>query len=273
MPRVPFATAAFAFALLCAPVAAVAHPEIADALDRLATQLAAAPNDAALYLERGELYAKYGEWVPAEANYLRAAELSPHLPRLALARGALALSTQNLTEARRFLDQALAAAPDDAEAHILRARTLARLNQRPAAIADYDRALRVLAEPPPDLFLERALLYAAPADALRSLEEGSARLGPVITLQLHALDLEISLGRIEAALVRIDALAASSERRETWLKRRGDLLSSVGRIAEARAAYAAAAAAIAGLPTWIAQSPDTARLSAELARLAATTTP
>jgi hypothetical protein len=80
--------AALAFVLF-RTTALVAHPEIDDALARLTALIAATPTPAALYLERGELYAKHADWLAAEANYLRAAELAPRLPGLDLARGAL----------------------------------------------------------------------------------------------------------------------------------------------------------------------------------------
>lgn len=256
---------------LFSAAAAHAHPEIEAALTRIAERLAATPDDAALYLERGELYAKHEEWPLAEANYLRAAELSPRLPRLDLARGSLAFATAHPAEARVFFDRAVAAAPSDPEARILRGRTLAQLGLRPAALADYTAAFARLAEPRPELYLERAALFASPSEALASLDEAIALLGPVHTLHLRALELELSLGRTDAALARLDLLAAATERPEGWLKRRGDVLAAAGRATEARATYAAAHAAIARLPGWLAESPDTARLSAELARLAATT--
>ena len=226
--------AVLVLALLIAP-AAPAHPEIDDALARLSAQLATQPDAAALYLERGELYARHADWPSAEANYLRAAELSPRLPRLDLV-----------------------------------PRTLARLARRPAALADYAAAFRRLAAPSPDLWLERVPLFDAPADALRSLDEAIAQIGPVLSLHLRALDLETALGRTDAALARLDLLVAGSERRELWLKRRGDLLAAAHRPTEARAAYTAALAAIAALPSWLARSPEIAALSGELNRLATT---
>ena len=259
---------AFVIALLGA-TSARAHPEIQDALDRLATALSATPSDASLYLERGELYAKHEDWPSAEANYLRAAELSSRLPRLALARGSLALATGHLSEARVLLDQAIADAPSDPTAFILRARALARLDLTSDALADYSRAFTLLSAPSPELYLERAALFASPADALHSLDEGIARLGPVLSLHLRALALEISLARVDDALARVDLLTSTTERPELWLKRRGDLLASAARGAEARAAYRSAQAAIAALPAWLVNSPDTARLSTELTRLTA----
>ena len=246
-----------------------AHPDVEDALARLNPLIAAAPDNAALYLQRAELYARHEEWMAAEANYLRAAELAPALPGLARARGALALASGNLAEARAHFDAAIRANPADAEALILRGRVRAAQKANAAALADYDAALPHLAAPRPEFFLARAALHESPADAIRSLDEAIARLGPVVTLELRALELEEKAGRFDAALARIDRVAAQSERKEAWLKRRGDLLVRAGRSPEANAAYAAALAAIADLPDWLQRSPDTARLLAELRQLTA----
>jgi tetratricopeptide (TPR) repeat protein len=245
-----------------------AHPEIEAGLARLNAEIAARPDAAALYLQRGELYAKHEDWVHAEANYLRAAELEPRLPRLAQARGALELAAGRPAAARALLDAALELDPRDAAALVLRSRAPRAQGAEAAALADLGAALALLPEPPPELFLERAALLPAAA-AIASLDEGIARLGPVVTLHLRALALEESLGRTDDAAARLARLAADSERKESWLRRRGDLLARAGRDREARAAYAAALEAIAALPDWLRTSPGTARLAAELAPLAA----
>jgi tetratricopeptide (TPR) repeat protein len=260
---------AVALAALACAAALRAHPEIEDALTRLNAQIAASPADADLYVQRGELYARHEEWIVAEANYLRAAELSPRHPRLDRARGALELATGRPAEARFHFDAALAHSPADAEALVLRARAHVALKARDAAMTDFNAALSLIATPSPELFLERAALLA-PADAIRSLDEGVERLGPAITLQLRALALEESLGRIDAAVARLNRIADQSERKEAWLKCRGDLLARAGRMREARVAYTAALAAVAALPTWLRESPDAARLAAELTELTAT---
>jgi tetratricopeptide (TPR) repeat protein len=268
------ASRAFRFALafvacFCAATSE-AHLEIEAALTRLNGLIAASPAEASLYLERGELYAKHEDWITAEANYLRAAELAPNLPRLELLRGSLALATGALLQARDHFDRALELNPRDAEALIFRSRTRARLNDRTGAVADLDAGLQLVANPRPELFLERASLLATPAEAIRSLDAGMARIGPAYTLQSRALELEEAHGLIDAALARLTSIAAQSERKEMWLKRRGDLLARAGRVREARTAYAEALAAIAMLPKWLRESPDTAELIAELARLAPT---
>lgn len=244
-----------------------AHPEIEAALERLNAQIAQSPDDASLYVQRGELYARHDAWLMAEANYLRAAELAPDFPQLNRARAALDLANGRLAAARARLTRVLAVDRKDTEALILRARTHALLGSAGPAIADFTAALTLLVAPPPDLYLERAELFSSPADAIRSLDDGIARLGPVPALELRALALEESLGRTDAALARLERMAAQSERKESWLKRRGDILAKAGRTAEARTAYAAAAAAIAALPDWLRETPDTLRLAAELGRL------
>lgn len=255
-----------AIALGVAPLGA--HPEIEAGLARLNAAIAAQPADAVLYLQRGELYAKHEDWMHAEANYLRAAELAPDLPRLAQARGALELAAGRPAAALAQLDSALALDPRDATALVLRARARRALGESIAALNDFDAALSLLAAPPPELLLERAALLP-PADAIRSLDDGLARLGPVVTLHLRALALEESLGRTDAAAARLAGLASSSERPEEWHRRRGDLLARAGRASEARAAYTSALAAIAALPEWLRSSPATARFAADLTTLTA----
>lgn len=258
-------TAIFIFA---SGVALHAHPEIEDALNRLNAQIASSPNDADLYVQRGELYAKHEEWIMAEANYLRAAELAPQHPRLSYVLGALELATARPAEARVHLDAALQREPANPEALVLRARAKVALADRTAALADFNAALTHIASPPPELYLERAKLLS-PAAAVQSLDEGVARLGPVVTLHLAAIALEEQMGRIDEAVSRLNRLAADSERKDPWLKRRGDLLLRSGRNAEARASYVSALAAINALPEWLRASPDTKKLTAELTRLVA----
>lgn len=258
-----------AAAVLLATVSLRAHPELAGALSRLNPAIAAAPTDAALYLERGELYAKYGDAISAEANFLHAAELSPRLPRLDRARGALALATRQPAEALTHLARALALDPHDAEALIFRSRAYTALGKRDAALTDLDAAVALVTNPRPELFLEHARLLPSPAAAIAALDAAIARIGPAYTLHLRALELEENSGRLDAALARLATLTDLSERKETWLKRRGDLLSRIGRAAEARAAYTAALAAVEALPEWLRASPDTARLALELRTLCA----
>jgi predicted negative regulator of RcsB-dependent stress response len=83
---------------------------------------------------------------------------------------------------------------------------------------------------------------------LIGLDEGIKRLGPLVTLQLTAIDLELRRRNYNAALARLDEITSQSDRKETWLVRRGEILKLAGRQEEARAAFNAALVAIESLP-------------------------
>jgi tetratricopeptide (TPR) repeat protein len=249
---------------LLVPIVLSAHPEIDAGLSRLNPLIAARPDDAALYLERGRLYLRHEAWLEAEANFLRAQELNPRLLGLARAQGELALSTRQPESARKLFGRELELQPDDPETLVLRARAHATAGDPAAAIRDYDLALLRIASPSPELILARAALGPTPPEALEVIERALSRLGPSMVLELRALSLEESMGRHDDALRRVDRLTATAERREGWLKRRGDILSRAQRPAEARAAYAAAMAEVERLPAWLRESPDAIRLAAQL---------
>jgi predicted Zn-dependent protease len=252
---------------LALTTAAWAHPEIEEALARIDELLQADAKNAALYLQRGDLNAQHNDLIAADRDFRHAAQLSPDLKGLDCARGSLALAKGRLPEARAFFDRAVQANASDAEALVLRAKTLDELGERAAALADLNAALERIATPAPDLFLARSRLCSNSADAIRSLDEGIQRIGPVPSLLLRALMLEQKAGRTDAALARLDALIAESERKESWLKMRGDVLAKAQRPAEARQSYAAARDAIRRLPDWLQQSPDLIQLAAEMDRL------
>jgi len=89
---------------------------------------------------------------------------------------------------------------------------------------------------------------------LRGLDEGINKLGPVVTLQLAAIDLELRRKNYDAALTRLDQITAKSERKEAWLVKRGEILKLAGRDDEARTAFNAALVAIEALPPAYRQS-------------------
>src|SRR5439155_1154328 len=148
------------------------------------------------------------EWDAAYADYDRALALAPDLAVIDLARGRLFLDSGWPLSARAVLDRFLSRQPHYAEALILRARALTRLNLRLAAAQDYGRAIEFSPEPGPDLFIERAQVLAAEGNdsfpsALQGLDEGIRKLGPLVTLQLFAIDVELKQKNIDGALARL----------------------------------------------------------------------
>jgi tetratricopeptide (TPR) repeat protein len=210
------------------------------------------PKDPLLYLKRAELHRAHRDWKAALADYATLLRLDPSESEVDFYRGRMLLDANRLSEALDNLDRFLGVQPEHTSARVVRARTLARLGRSAAAAEDFTRALDKISTPAPELYIERAKAFAAGGQgvdtALESLDEAIRKLGPLITLQLTALDIEVSAKRYDAALARIDRIAATTARKETWLARKGDLLIRAGRTSEARKCYQEALQAMEALP-------------------------
>lgn len=229
-----------------------AHEGLHEQIEAVTAKIRRDPKNASLYLQRGELHRLHRDWRRATADYDRAARLQPGLTIVDLARGKMLYESHKLQQAKLVLDRFLHEQPNHVEGFITRARVLARMGDRVAAARDFTQALTLAPTPEPELYLERAQVLAEEErhieDALRGLDEGIHRLGPIVTLQLLAIDLESRRRNYDAALSRLDSIAAQSERKEMWLVRRGEILRNAGRIEEARATFKAALVAIESLP-------------------------
>lgn len=239
-------------AIAC-PLSAMAQADEREEIVTLTEQLRKEPGKAALYVRRGDLYRTIQNWDAAQSDYDQARSLDPKIEELDFLKGRLLLEANWPLSARVALDRFLAKHPNHLDALIARARALAKLGHRTAAAQDYTRALQLATQPQPELYLERAQTLAAAgephlAEALRSLDEATNKLGPLVTLQLAAIDLELGQKRYDAALARLEAITATAPRKENWLARKGEILQAAGRPVEARAAFQAALQAIETLP-------------------------
>lgn len=229
-----------------------AHEGLHEQIQAVTVKIKRDPKNASLYLQRGELYRLHRDWNRAAADYDRAARLQPDLKIIDLARGKMLFESGRLQRARFTLDRFLSRQTGHYEALITRARVLTKLGLREDAIKDFSDALAKSSTPDPDLYIERAQVTAGDEkridEALNGLDEGIKRLGPVVTLQLPAIDLELRRHNYDGALARLDLVTSQSERKETWLVRRGEILLLAGRQKEARAAFNAALLAIESLP-------------------------
>ncbi len=255
------------------PRLARAHAGIAEEMREVNARLATRPGDAALVLRRGELHRILGDYPAARADYERARRLDPDLAAVDLCLGTMLLDAGRPAEALRALDRFLAREPAHAGGFAARGRARLALGDPAAAAQDFTRAInhsRSDAPPRPDLYLDRARSLASLGgarvdEAIRGLDEGIARLGDPVSLELRAIDLEIRRHRVDAALARVDRIAARSPRQEAWLARRGGILDRAGRKVEARAAYARALDAISALPPARRRTRASVRLEAEIA--------
>lgn len=245
------AVAAWLAAMLVVPIAA--HEGLHEQIVEVTRQIKREPKNAFLYLKRGELYRLHRDWNAALADYRRAEQLNPRLDEVKFGRGRMYFEADKPQQAKIWLDRFLLAKPDHVDALVTRARVLVKLNNRIAAVKDYSRAIAQLARPKPEYYIERAqalVVEGSKDEALGGIDEGIKKLGPIVTLQLFAIDLELSRKSYDAALSRLEQIFAQSPRKEKWLARRGEILLQAGREDEAGQVFKAALAAIESLPPY-----------------------
>ena len=234
-------------------LSAFGHGDIHLQIEEVTKEIQKAPRDPELYMRRADLHRAHSEWDAAQADYDYAFALNPKLPTIDLLRGRMFLEANWPLSCKIALDRFLAKHPEHSEGLTIRARALVKLNRRLEAAQDYTKAIARANEGRPELYLERAQALTAEGkahvdEAIKGLDEGVQKMGPLVTLQLYAMDLETENGRYDAALKRLDEVMAKAPRKETWLERRGNILRQAGKRDEARAAYQAGLDAMKTLP-------------------------
>ncbi|MBW2273134.1 MAG: tetratricopeptide repeat protein [Deltaproteobacteria bacterium] len=245
--------AAIGLALLGFAGWAHAHGTYHDRLAAASSKIEAHPDRAILYVERAHLYRGHRDFAEAMADLDRAEALDPELIDTDFMRGLVYLDLEEPENADTALSRVLTKSPEHVAALEARGRTRMLLGRYLAAARDYDLAIAHQATPQPEPYLVRARALAAAGDehlpeAIAGLDAGLARMGPAVTLEQAALQLELQMGATDAALERLDRTAARSPRKDTWLARRGQILEGAGRDAEARRSYEEALAALSKLP-------------------------
>ena len=239
---------------LLLPLQLLAHGVTTEQIKQITELIQREPLNANLYLRRGELYRISGNAKAALEDYEQVQKLAPTMIEVDVLRARLSFDAKTPEMTQFVLDRFLKQHPTHTEALLLRAKANAVLGEKNAAIQDYSQALALLAHPKPDFYLARAELQLAvhhPEAALQGLEQGMAKLGALIVLQLMALDIEVNLKRWNAALTRLDLLTEQAPRKESWLIRRGEILWQAGRKVEAHQSINAGLEAISALPAYL----------------------
>ena len=229
------------------------HGDRNEHLARLDAKLEADPNAVALLLERAAAHRRLGHFDASLADLDRVLRVAPDHPQAHYLRGLTHLESGSLAEAEVALRRYLESAPQSPSGHTALAETLTRQGRHLAAAAEYTLAIAAQPTPVPDHYLARAKAYRAAGQphlklAVEGLDEGMSAIGPLITLQRLAIDIELDRGHHAAAITRIDGVLAKATRKESWLVHKGRVLASIGRDAEALDAFRLAEAAIDSLP-------------------------
>ena len=202
--------------LLCAG-AALAHGPLAARIEGLDRRLRSEPRNAGLYVERAEAHRVAGHLVAAAQDLERAAALAPELAEVLLYRALLARDLQRPADALHYLGAYLERAGTSGAATVVYALTVRAeisldLGRTADALADLRQAIERQPSASPELYQRCAELIlavrgaAGRLDALAVLDLGIERLGPVVSLEQAAIDIELALGRRERAAERAAAM-------------------------------------------------------------------
>ncbi len=232
---------------LLRPLTVAAHGDTDKRIAALTHRIALDPYDARLFLARGRLLRVAGHAEAALRDFERAALRDPALGEVDYQRGVTLLDLARPALAKPHLDRYLARVPDDGAALAARARCLVALDGNLEAAADFTRAIAL--SPVPDYYLERARALSAAGgehlgEAIDGLDRGLRRLGPVVSLQRLAINLDLARENFDGALARVARMSSVTRRPDLWLARRGDILARAGRREAAGEAYEKALAAI-----------------------------
>jgi tetratricopeptide (TPR) repeat protein len=226
----------------------LAHGDLHAQIAALTARIKGDPRNPILYVERGGLYRAHREWRLALADCDRALRLVPRLSDARLCRGLTLAAAGRHSAAERELTAVLERHPDLVVARVARARVFVTLHRPLQADPDYAAALA--RHPNPDWYLERAhaLQQAGDARAIDVVDGAIEILGPLVTLEDYAIELDVAAARYESAVRRIDRILGHLPRAPSWLVRRGEVLERGKRAADARQAYGEAVAAIEAMP-------------------------
>ena len=221
---------------------ALAHADLEAQIDAMTAEIRKDLTNAVYFLRRGELHRLHSETDEALADYAEAARLKPDSVMPALFRAQLFSELGRTQDALAEADIVLKREPLLPDALVIRARCRVKLGSVKEAVQDFTAALETMSAPQPDLYLERAQLQGALGrldDAVKGLDEGTAKIGATPALQLTAIEFERQLARFDAALSRLENIIEKYPVKEPWLMLRGEILVQAGRATGAKAAFQA----------------------------------
>ncbi|MCP3915615.1 MAG: tetratricopeptide repeat protein [bacterium] len=203
--------------LLLAPLSGAFHEALAREIAKLDQLLLERPADAELHRRRGDAYRRMRRWPEALADLNAAARHAPDDPETLYLLARLFTDSGWERKARGAADAFVAQRPKDARGRALRARIHAAAGDGAAAELDFDAAIAHATPADPDLYVQRARVVAGRGGehrvrALAGLDAGITTLGQAPGLVHLAIELEMQLGRFDAALARHDTLASFARR-------------------------------------------------------------
>lgn len=210
-----------------------AHGQVHQQIEQINQLLVDNPDDTRLLLKRGRLHHEQRHWDQALTDYDQVLSLDKTLSQVYFLRGRVLLDAGRYQQADQQLSRYLSLYPAHPQSNIMRGRTRVKQGRYAAAAQDYAAAQRHVSIQIPDIVIEhvQALIRAGDdyfSEASQRLAAAIKTLGPLVVLQLKAIELDRLRGDHQSALDTIDGLIIRSTRKEKWQLMRGELLLEIG---------------------------------------------
>jgi predicted Zn-dependent protease len=237
---------------------AFGHGAVHDQVRVLDERIRSDPQNSEHLIRRGRLFLEANHIAEAVNDFRRALDVDVNAVGARYYLGQAFLRSGDGAQAEREARLYLVGTRDQGEdaavlGYRLLGQALSARNQPLAAAVAYVTAISRSTSPEPAQYVEAAEAYVAGGSAhfgraLKILEEGIRRIGPIASLQQPAIDIDRKAGRVDAALSRLETLIAQGEAREQRLFQKGELLLEAKRLSDAEEAFHQAGNAVRALP-------------------------
>ena len=182
-----------------------AHPDLLLQIEDVSSRITADARNPDLYLKRGDLYRRHGDWLNGEKDFVTARQLDPGHVLLDWFEGRFRVDAGQLKEGDTLLSRFLEHNPRHAAAYRVRAGARSSLDQPVSAAEDYQKAIEYSARPSPSLYRALVLSQVASgseysAAATGSVDRGLERFPQ--ELSLLGLGMELALANAQATRAR-----------------------------------------------------------------------
>ena len=231
----------------------IAHGDLDLQIERISKRIEKEPDNANLYIKRGQLYAKHNEPKEAKQDYFYARKLDKNLLITDLLLAQLLVDNNDANVALSYVNLFLKIHSNHSIALITRAKIYRQMRKPDLCQKDLEKALTHISEPNPSHFIsisEAVLLTddSNISEALDWLKKGEERFGFDIVLKSKEVDLYVQSKQYKNAILVVDKIMEHFQRKEKWLFQKATIYEKGGETDLAKIHYASTLEAINKLP-------------------------
>lgn len=199
-----------------------AHGDLDLQIERISSRIEKEPNNANLYIKRGQLYNQHKEPKKAKQDYFLARNLDSNLLITDLLLAQMFADNSKASAGLPYVNLFLENHTNHSIALITRAKIYQHIGQPELCQKDLATAMAHISKPTPSHFVsiaEAVLLTddSNIAEALSWLEKGEEQFGFDIVLKSKEVDLYVQSKQYENAILTIDEIMEHFPRKEKWL--------------------------------------------------------